>query len=366
MAVFTQWRRQIWLVPPACCMFALPVTPGTEEAIKVISEVISIDDKEVSGAGFPQTHLETHLFNIAILPPSLASSGSSSRFSFHMTDSELWTLGGFCRTIECPMLNGRECPGWDNKSELGKNCRTERMVEHRDKPSIPVNSFTQTDINNGKIVYRPPSAGSHIRELMEFSFAGLPESINFRFTVSDGEHISPEMVFTIHLLSTDEEPPLFQITAPVLEVSQGGRAAIGKEKRLVHQGASGIKLTLSDAPVAAEDLFFEVVQPPHHGVLLKHSSGFPVHMTTGDSFTYEEVTRNYLHYLHDGSSSEEDSVEISVTDGTTKDLILLKVEVTSVNINGPRLDPSCSLSITVASKSSAIITRSHFAYIVSI
>lgn len=45
-------------------------------------------------------------------------------------------------------------------------------MEHIDKPSIPVASFTQTDINNGKIVYRPPSAGSHIRELMEFSFAG--------------------------------------------------------------------------------------------------------------------------------------------------------------------------------------------------
>ncbi|ETE61256.1 Extracellular matrix protein FRAS1, partial [Ophiophagus hannah] len=159
------------------------------------------------------------------------------------------------------------------------------------------------------------------------------------------------MAFTIHLLSTDVEPPLFQITAPLLEVSQGGRAAIG------------IKLTLSDGHIAAEDLFFEVVEPPHHGALLRHGSGFPVYMATGDSFTYEEITRNALHYLHDGSSSEEDSMEISVTDGATKNVVLLKVEVTPVDINGPRLDPSCSLSITVAGKNSVIITRSHFAYI---
>ncbi|XP_025024783.1 extracellular matrix protein FRAS1 isoform X2 [Python bivittatus] len=304
---------------------------------------------QVSGAGSPQAHLETHLFNIAILPSSLESPVSSPRSSFHMT-----ALEDRVTPIQPHHLSfiNSQIPS----EEIIYNVTVplppdQGVVEHRDKPFSPVASFTQTDINNGKIVYRPPSAGSHIRELMEFSFAGLPESINFRFTVSDGEHVSPEMVFTIHLLSTDVEPPLFQITAPVLEVSQGGKAAIG------------IKLTLSDGHIAAEDLIFEVVEPPHHGALLKHSSGFLVHMTTGDTFTYEEITRNALHYLHDGSSSEEDSMEISVTDGSTKDIFLLSVEVAPVDGDGPRLDPSCSLSITVAGKNSVIITRSHFAYI---
>lgn len=47
--------------------------------------------------------------------------------------------------------------------------------------------------------------------------------------VSDGEHTTPEMVFTIHLLSTVGQPPSFQVTAPILEVSPGGRVTIGKE-----------------------------------------------------------------------------------------------------------------------------------------
>lgn len=46
--------------------------------------------------------------------------------------------------------------------------------------------------------------------------------------VSDGEHTTPEMVFVIHLLSADQQPPVFQITAPLLEVSQGGKATIGE------------------------------------------------------------------------------------------------------------------------------------------
>ncbi|KAL8206683.1 UNVERIFIED_CONTAM: Extracellular matrix protein fras1, partial [Gekko kuhli] len=117
------------------------------------------------------------------------------------------------------------------------------------------------------------------------------------------------MVFTIHLFSADDEQhPLFQITAPVLEVSRGGRATIG------------------------------------------------------DTFTYEEITRNALQYIHDGSSSSEDRMEISVTDGITTAATVLKVEVLLTDSDGPRLVPGCSLSIMVSSKSSVIITRSHLAY----
>lgn len=46
--------------------------------------------------------------------------------------------------------------------------------------------------------------------------------------VSGGEHTTPEMAFVIHLLSAEQQPPVFQITAPFLEVSQGGKATIGE------------------------------------------------------------------------------------------------------------------------------------------
>ncbi|XP_053260348.1 extracellular matrix organizing protein FRAS1 [Podarcis raffonei] len=304
---------------------------------------------QVSSAVAPQTHLETHLLNIAILPHTPESPMISLGSSFHMT-----ALEDRVTPIEPHHLSfvNSESPTekvvYNVTVPLPPN---QGIVEHRDKPLSPVKYFTQADINHGKIVYRPPTAAPHIRELMEFSFAGLPESVSFRFTVSDGEHTSPEMTFTIHLLSTDDGSPLFQITAPVLEVSQGGRATIG------------IQLTVSDVDTTPEDLLFEVVDPPHHGHLFKHSSTFPSRLSAGDTFTYEEVTRNALQYIHDGSSAAEDTMEISVTDGITTATAILKVEVALINSEGPRLDPGCSLSITVAAKSSVIITRSHFAYI---
>lgn len=36
------------------------------------------------------------------------------------------------------------------------------------------------------------------------------------------------MVFVIHLLSAEQQPPVFQMAAPSLEVSQGGKATIGE------------------------------------------------------------------------------------------------------------------------------------------
>lgn len=46
--------------------------------------------------------------------------------------------------------------------------------------------------------------------------------------VSDGQHTSPETALTIHLLGSDRQPPAFQVRAPLLEVSPGGRTSLGK------------------------------------------------------------------------------------------------------------------------------------------
>ncbi|XP_065453534.1 extracellular matrix organizing protein FRAS1 isoform X1 [Chrysemys picta bellii] len=303
---------------------------------------------QVSSAAIPQTHLETHMFNIAILPQIPEAPQLSLGSSLHMTALE----------DRVTVIEPHHLSFVDSESPSGKIMfnvtvslqPNQGIVEHRDRPLSPVKYFTQADINHGKIAYRPPTAAPHIREMMAFSFAGLPESVNFSFTVSDGEHTTPELIFTIHLLSTNEQPPVFQITAPFLEVSQGGKATIG------------IQLAVSDTDSAPEDLFFELVEPPHHGVLLRYNAGVHEHMKAGDTFTYEDVTRNALQYVHDGSSVAEDSMEISVTDGVTTATTVLKVKVSLMDSDGPRLAPGCSLTVTVASKSSVTLSRSHLAY----
>ncbi|XP_027744997.1 extracellular matrix protein FRAS1 [Empidonax traillii] len=303
---------------------------------------------QVSSSASPQTTLESHVFNVAVLPQTPRAPQLSLGSSLHMA-----VLEDRVTVIEPHHLSFVDPEVPSEKILFNVTVPLlpgQGIVEHRDRPLSPVRYFTQADINHGKIAYRPPTAAPHLREIIAFSFAGLPESVNFRFTVSDGEHTTPEMVFVIHLLSAEQQPPVFQIAAPFLEVSQGGRAAIG------------IQLAVSDTDTAPEGLFFELVKPPHHGLVLKYSAGVQELMRAGDTFTYEDVTRNALQYVHDGSAAAEDSMEISVTDGVTTVSTVLRVEVSLLDTDGPQLVPGCLLALAVASKGSVTLSRLHLAY----
>ncbi|KAI4572268.1 hypothetical protein MJT46_005336 [Ovis ammon polii x Ovis aries] len=181
------------------------------------------------------------------------------------------------------------------------------IIEHRDQPHSPIRYFSQEDVNQGNIMYRPPTAAPHLQEIRAFSFAGLPESVKFHFTE--------------------------------------------------------LQLEVRDTKTVPEELLFELRKPPQHGVLIKYTAGSPGPMATGDTFTYEDVEKNVLQYLHDGSSAREDSMEILVTDGLSATTVDVRVEVSPAEGRGPRLAAGASLSITVASKSTAVITRSHLAYV---
>ncbi|XP_007496032.2 extracellular matrix organizing protein FRAS1 isoform X2 [Monodelphis domestica] len=304
---------------------------------------------QVSSTAAPQAHLENQVFNIAILPKTQEPPKLFLGANLHMTAQE----------DRLSVIQPHHLSFVDSKSPSGKITYnitapllpSQGIIEHKDRPHFPIQHFTQADVNQGKIVYRPPPAAPHLQEITAFSFAGLPESVNFRFTVSDGEHTTEEMMFTIHLLPIHQHPPQFQITVPFLEVSRGGQANVG------------IQLAMSDTNTDPEDLSFELVKPPLHGALVKKTADFQGHMNTGDHFTYKDITQNALRYVHDGSSATEDRMEISVTDGIATATTLVNVEVSWTDRSSPRLATGSLLTATLPSKSSITLTRSHLAYV---
>ncbi|CAH6883331.1 Fras1 [Phodopus roborovskii] len=304
---------------------------------------------QVSSATDAQAHLESHMFNIAILPQAPETPKLSRGTSLHMT----------AREDGLTVIQPHSLSFMNSESPSGKIIYNitvplhpnQGVIEHRDQPHSPIRYFTQEDINGGKIVYRPPAAAPHLQEIMAYSFVGLPESVKFYFTVSDGQHMSPEMALTIHLLHSDRQPLAFQVWAPLLEVSPGGRTSLG------------LQLVTRDSQMVPEELFFQLQKPPQHGSLLKSTGESSGSMAAGDTFTYSEVERNILQYVHDGSSAWEDSMVISVTDGLTVTTSEVKVEVSPSENRGPRLAPGSSLSMTVASQRTAVITRSNLAYV---
>ncbi|XP_028271091.1 extracellular matrix organizing protein FRAS1 isoform X8 [Parambassis ranga] len=224
-------------------------------------------------------------------------------------------------------------------------------IEHRDRAHTPVTHFTQADVNNGKIIYRPPPAPSHLQELYQYSFTGLPESLSVYFTVSDGEHTTPELDFAVLLLSNHQQPPVFQVLDPLLEVSLGGQAAIG-----------GQQLAVSDADTAPDELEFELVEAPIHGELMKMDGSTNTRMFNGDIFTFNDVTRNVLLYRHTGLSTQEDAITFSVSDGISMATTVVQVVVLGGGGDGPQRDPAATLTMEVGEKSSTVVRRSHLAY----
>uniref|UniRef100_A0AAX7USN5 Fraser extracellular matrix complex subunit 1 n=1 Tax=Astatotilapia calliptera TaxID=8154 RepID=A0AAX7USN5_ASTCA len=224
-------------------------------------------------------------------------------------------------------------------------------IEHRDRPYTHVQHFTQADVNNGKIIYRPPQAPSHLQELYQYSFTGLPESLSVYFTVSDGEHNTPELDFAVLLLTNHQQPPVFQVLDPLLEVSLRGQAAIG-----------GQQLAVSDVDTAPDELEFEVVEAPVHGELIKTDGNTKIRMTNGDTFTFSDVTRNVLLYHHSGLSTQDDAITFSVSDGISMAATVVQVVVLGAGGSGPQQDPIATLSLEVGEKSSTVIRRSHLAY----
>ncbi|XP_069025425.1 extracellular matrix organizing protein FRAS1 isoform X2 [Embiotoca jacksoni] len=213
-------------------------------------------------------------------------------------------------------------------------------IEHRDRPYTPAKHFTQADVNGGKIIYRPPQAPSHLQELYQYSFI-----------VSDGEHTTPELDFAVLLLSNHQQPPVFQVLDPLLEVSVGGQAPIG-----------GQQLAVSDADTAPDELEFELVEAPIHGELLKTDGSTNTRMNNGDIFTFGDVTRNVLLYRHAGLSTQDDAITFSVSDGISMATTVLEVAVLGAGGDGPQRDLAATLSLEVGEKSSTVVRRSHLAY----
>ncbi|XP_023814674.1 extracellular matrix protein FRAS1 isoform X2 [Oryzias latipes] len=211
-------------------------------------------------------------------------------------------------------------------------------IEHRDRPYTAVMRFTQADVDNGKIIYRPPPAPAHLQELYQYSFI-----------VSDGEHTTPEMDFAVLLLSNHQQPPVFQVLDPVLEVSLGGQASIG-----------GQHLAVSDADTPPDELEFELVEAPTDGQLIRAQQETP--LSHGDTFSFSDVTRNILLYRHAGLSAEDDSMTFSVSDGISMATTVVQVQVLRDGGLGPQRDATASMILEVGEKSSTVIRRSQLSY----
>lgn len=147
-------------------------------------------------------------------------------------------------------------------------------------------TFTQADIDNGRILYSHDSSPTN--------------SDTFRFTVSDGEATLPEAIFEISVTGV-QFPPVLVSNTP-LAATEGETTVF-----------TTTQLQVTDRDTPEPLLVYTLGATPTNGEIRR----LGVALTTGQTFSQQDISGGSVAYAHNGSETLRDSFSFTVSDGTT-------------------------------------------------
>uniref|UniRef100_A0A3B3ZBH1 Cadherin domain-containing protein n=1 Tax=Periophthalmus magnuspinnatus TaxID=409849 RepID=A0A3B3ZBH1_9GOBI len=192
----------------------------------------------------------------------------------------------------------------------------------KSRAGIPVESFTLTDLSGGFINY--------VQSLHRDT---EPRADHMTLSVNDGLHSSAPSPVYIIINPTNDEPPVLHLNN--FTVEEGGL-----------QHLSPLLLDASDVDAPLDVLTFSVLRPPQHGRLLNALYKQQGAALSVEEFTLQELRQGLrLVYVHDGSETLLDSVELSLSDGKHSVLGTAFITVTPVDDQTPILIRNSGLEV---------------------
>ncbi|KAJ7998296.1 hypothetical protein DPEC_G00221220 [Dallia pectoralis] len=197
------------------------------------------------------------------------------------------------------------------------------MTNQSDSTAAPVldyiRSFTQEDVNKGRILYVSSS---------------VQGADSFEVDVSNGFATAEGLV-----MSVDVVPRLIPVQTQNFEVREGGEAALTAEL-----------LNISHPFYSSANVDFIVEEPPQNGTI-RYLDGDDQELSY---FTWEEVKLGQIYYLHDSTESVEDSFTLSASayELQRRSLpVTFTVTVFPVNDEPPQLRRNTGLEVLAGEES---------------
>ena len=194
---------------------------------------------------------------------------------------------------------------------------TNGQMENTDNPGVAISSFTQQDINDGKIQYVHDGSNT------------LSDS--FGFKVSDGTNELTAQTFAITVTAVDDDAPTVSVNTG-LSLDEGATAAI-----------PDTKLAAADTEASDTELAFTITTAPTNGQLENtDSAGVAI-----SSFTQQNLSDGKIQYVHDDSNTTSDSFVFKVSDGTNElTAQVFSITVTAVDDDTPTITTNSGLELS--------------------
>ncbi|XP_072314872.1 FRAS1-related extracellular matrix protein 1a [Eucyclogobius newberryi] len=224
--------------------------------------------------------------------------------------------------------------GPHNSVDAGRLFLVDSIPKFAKDANAPVlRLFTQDAVSFMKVAYMPPIV----------DIGPYPQYIQFILSVTNqlGKTVTG-ICFNITVLPVDNQPP--QIVTATLSVDEGGESWLGPQH-----------LLMSDIDSDIEALTVKLQKDPQHGFL--QLSGSP--LKPGQSFTVKDLKNIKIRYIHDGSETLEDNIELIATDGTNPVAFALPVKVTPVNDEVPVLAAGLKPELSCAEGEQSVITAEY-------
>jgi VCBS repeat-containing protein len=157
-------------------------------------------------------------------------------------------------------------------------------IESTDNTGTSITSFTQQDINDGKIRY--------------VHDGGETVTDSFGFTISDGIHSVTDQTFSIVVTPVNDTPVIVNNTG--LTVNEGATTTI-----------TNTMLSASDEESDDSTLEYTITTVPENGYI-ENTDSIGTAIT---SFTQQNIDDGKIRYVHDGSETTTDSFVYKISDG---------------------------------------------------